>query len=318
MTSFHRTVPVVALGAALFFAGGCNSAASNDGAGGSVPPSAAAAGNTAEICKSGGEAARTAVLDLFGKMADAAGDPAKLTEVYRSTFGTLRDELDSASGKATDPAFAAVLKGIAAEAGKLATASDPEALGTEAFQAELAKLETYCPSGTPGASTAPGGVVGGAVGAKGSACELPVTFTVAEKWQPKAVKIEDGDPLAELARRGKLRMACEINARPAGLAAFLRVWVAPPAAGDLRSALKALLTGEKTRKAGYTPVKIGGGDAMELKYQVYSELMEEYSDRRAFAVATADGPVVVELSGLEGDDPAAQAAYEQAKSTLAG
>jgi hypothetical protein len=159
-------------------------------------------------------------------------------------------------------------------------------------------------------------VVNGTVGAKGSGCELPVTFAVAPKWAPKAVVTEDDDPLAELTRKGPLRMACEISARPAGLTGFLRVWIDPAASGDARAPLKALLTGSKTRKADYTPGKIGGRDGMELKYQVFSELMEEYSDRRAFAVLTPGGAVVVELSGLDSDDPAMQSAYEQAKSTL--
>ncbi len=324
MTFSHRTPPIVVLAAALLFAGACDSPTT--GAAGttpsaSTPATAAPAGNTAELCKSGGEAARSAVLDLLTKMAGAAeGDKtpsqAELNRIYQSTFGTLRDDLSGAAAEATDPRFAAVLTDIAAEAGKLATARDPEAAGTQGFQNALAKLETYCPSGTPGASTAPGGVVNGAVGAKGSGCELPVTFSVAPKWKPKAVAVEDDDPLAELARRGPLRMACEIDAKPAGLTGFLRVWIDPATGGDARGALKALLTGGKTRKVGYTPVKIGGRDGRELRYQSFSELMEEYTDRRAFAVPTPGGAVVVELSGLESDDPAMQSAYEQAKSTL--
>jgi hypothetical protein len=313
---------VVALSAILLFTGACNSAGGSGAAG--TAPSASAAGaadNTAEICKSGGEAARTAVLDLFGKMAGAAEgaetpSQAELVQIYQSTFGTLRDDLSGSAAKATDPEFAAVLKNIAAEADKLAKTSDPEAAGTQGFEDALTKLETYCPSGTPGASTAPGGVVNGTVGAKGSGCELPVTFAVAAKWEPKAVEIKDDDPLAELARRGPLRMACEISAKKAGLTGFLRVWIDPAATGNARAALKALLKGEKTRNAAYTPVKIGGRDGMELKYQTFSELLEEYSDRRAFAVPTPGGAVVVELSGLESDDPAMQSAYEQAKSTL--
>jgi hypothetical protein len=321
MTFSHRTLPVVALGATLLFTGACNASAGGSGAAGAPPSASAPSGNTAEICKSGGEAARTAVLELFSKMAETAkgGDEpgqAELVQIYQSTFGTLRDDLRSSGAKATDPEFAAVLTAIAAEADKLAQASDPEAAGTQGFEDALAKLEKYCPSGTPGASTAPGGVVNGTVGAKGSGCELPVTFAVAAKWEPKAVEFKDDDPLAELARRGPLRMACEISAKGAGLVGFLRVWIDPAATGDARAALKALLKGEKTRKAAYQPVTIGGRDGMELTYQTYSELLEEYSDRRAFAVPTPGGAVVVELSGVESDDPAMQSAYEQARSTL--
>ncbi len=320
-----NTLPVVALGATLLFTSACGSPAGEPGPAGSAPPGAAASGdpgadNTARLCKSGGEAARTVVLDLFSQLAAAAKgnetpSQADLTRVYRSTFGKLRDDLRGAGAEATDPEFAAVLEAIATEADKLATTSDPESVGTEGFEEALGKLEKHCPSGTPGASPAPGGAAGGTVGAKGSACELPVSFAVAAKWQPKAVEFADGDPLAELGRKGTLRMACEISARPAGLTGFLRVWIGP-ATGDPRAALRALLTGAKIRKADYTPVPIGGRDGMELKYQSYSELMEEYSDRQAFAVMAPGGAVVVELSGLESGDPAMRAAYEQARSTL--
>jgi hypothetical protein len=300
---------VLTLGAVLMFASACGGTEQRSAAAPAPSPS----GNTAAICKSGGEAARKAVLELFGKM---AGED-DLATAYKSTFGTLRDDLSTASGQATDPEFAAVLKAIADEAGKIATASDPEAVGTEGFQAALGKLETYCPSGSPGASTAPGGVVSGAVGAEGSGCELPVTFSVAPKWQPKDVTTDDNDPLAALTRKGSLRMRCEISARPAGLTGFLRVWIGPPAGGgDSRAALKELLTGTKNRKAVYTPVVIGGRDGTELTYELYSELMEEYSRRQAFAVETPAGAVVVELSGLESDDPAMLSAYELAKSSL--
>ncbi|MBG0564115.1 lipoprotein [Actinoplanes aureus] len=316
----HRPLAVVALGATLLSAGACNTSDSNSGAAGA---SASAASNTAEICKSSGEAARTAVMGLLGKIAviakgnDAPTD-AEMTELYQSTFGALRDDLNKSSAEATDPEFAVVLKDIAAEAGKLATAADPVALGNEGFQTALGKLETHCPSDSRSSaapSGAPGGAAGAAVGAKGSACELPVTFSAAEKWQPKKVEVDEGDPLAELARKGSLRMACEINGRPAGLTAFVRVWIDPKGT-TARKALKQILTGAKTRKVTYAKIKLGGRDGVELSYQLFSELLEEYSDRQAFAVKTPGGVVVVELSGLGGDDPAVQAAYDLAKSTL--
>lgn len=314
----HRPLAAVALGATLLFAGACNSADSGSGPDGGAAP--AAAGNTAEICKSGGEAARTAVIGLFSKLAELAkGDEppteAQMTEVYRTTFGALRDDLNNQSAKATDPQFAAVLKEIAAEADKLATAGDPESLGTDGFDTALGKLETYCPSDSPSASAAPGGAAGGEVGAKGSACELPVSFSVAEKWEAKAVEVDESSPLAELARRGTLQMACEINGRSAGHTAFVRVWIDPKGTTP-RKALKQIMTGEKTRKATYEKAKIGTVSGVELRYQLFSELVDEYSDRRAFAVKTARGVVVVELSGVSVDEPEVQSAFDLAKSSL--
>ena len=331
MTFSRRVVPVLAVGATLLFSAACNSSGDDSGAPAASAPAASvpaagssAAGNTAAICKSGGEAARTVVLNLFTKMAellkgDSSDAEAELDKLYRTTFSALRDDLKAQSGKATDPELAAVLTGIATEADKIATAADPEAAGTDGFEAALGKLEKFCPDSTAGASAEPGAApaAAGTVGGKGSACDLPVTFAVPEKWKLSEVDTGgDDNPLAELTRRGSLRMACEANARTAGLTGFLRVWVGPRSTGDARAALQTLQKGQKTRDVAYTPIKLGGQDGVELTYQLWSELLEEYSERRAFAVVTPGGAVVVELSGLEQADPVLQAAYDQAKSTL--
>ena len=312
----------MALGAALLFTGACHAADDTSGPGAAPASASATADNTAALCKSGGEASRTAVLGLFGKLAELTGGDtppgeADLVRVYQSTFGTLRDELLGSSATATDPRFAAVLKKVAAEADKLATAADPQALGTKGLEATLGELEKFCPrEGTTGASTAPGGLVAGAIGAPGSACVLPVTFAVPDRWKPASMEMADDDPLAELTRKGPLRMACEISARPAGLTGFLRVWIDPRNTTDGTAALQSFLTGAKSRDVVYTPATFGGRDGVEVRYRLYSTLLEEYSDRRAFAVPTPSGAVVVELSGLESDDPVLRSAYEQARSTL--
>jgi hypothetical protein len=311
----YRALPVLA--ALTLFAGACNSGGGDAGA---AAPASAAADNTAEICKSGGEAARTAVIDLFSKIAGLAEveEPARSAEyqtIYQSTFGTLRDDLAAEAGKATNKEFAAVLEGIAAEAGKLATAPNPEEAGTDGFEAALEKLETYCPSDSPSGPAAPA-AAGGAVGAKGSACPLPVTFTLPAEWEAKTVQVEDDNPLAELLRRGPLKLGCEIKAQPVGVIGFLRVWVAPKSAGGAKAMLKAYLEGEKFRKATYQQVKIGDRKGVEARFEVYSELTETYDARRAFAVVAPGGVTVVELSGLEADDPAMQSGYELAMSSL--
>ncbi|WP_328468288.1 lipoprotein [Actinoplanes sp. NBC_00393] len=301
------------LAALTLFAGACNSGGGDAGA----APASAAADNTAEICKSGGEAARTAVIDLFSKIAGLTEikEPARSAEfqtIYQSTFGTLRDDLSTEAGKATNKEFAAVLEGIAAEAGKLATEPNPEEAGTDEFQAALEKLEPYCPSGSPSESGAPAApaAAGGAVGAKGSACPLPVTFTLPAEWEAKTVEVEDDNPLASLVRKGPLKLGCEIKAQPVGVIGFLRVWVAPKSAGNAKAMLKAYLKGEKFRKATYQPVKIGDRKGVEARFELYSQLEEAYEARKAFAVAAPGGVVVVELSGLEADDPAMQAGYD--------
>jgi len=212
-----------------------------------------------------------------------------------------------------------VLKEIATEADKVATAKNPAEAGNEGLQAALGKLEQYCPrEGKPGstASTAPGGVVAGAVGAAGSGCELPVTFPVADKWKPKAVDVADDDPLAELARKGSLRMVCEIDAKPAGHIGFIRVWSNPKTTVP-REALKPLLTEAKTRKVSYTPFTAGGKEAVEVAFEQHQELADGYVKRRAFGVPTGGGVIVVELGGLDNEEYAGMLpAYEQAKSGL--
>jgi len=318
----HRPAALTGLALALLLTGACNRP---DGTPGAPPaaPSASAAGNTAEICASGGTKARDVVVDLFTQLAGAGkdGEPteADLTKIYQDTFGRLSDDLAAEAARATDPGLATVLNDIAAEAGEIAAAPDPSAAGNEDLQAALTKLDGYCPTGDPSssASTAPGGVVAGAVGAKGSGCELPVTFTVAEKWKPKAVEVADDDPLAELARKGPLRMACEIDGKPAGHLGFIRVWVDPAATGDARAALQPMLTGEKTRKVTWTPFTAAGRPAAEVAFEQYRELTEEYAPRRAFAVVTPAGAVVVELGGLDAEEHAAMLpAYELARGSV--
>lgn len=316
----HLSAVAAGLGLALL-TGACGSSGGDSAA--PAPAASSAAGNTAEICASGGTAARDVVLGLFKQIGDVSkdGEPSEgeLSLIYKDTFGKLRDDLAAHAGRATDPGLAAVLKDIAAEADKVATAPDPAAAGNEGLQAALGKLEQYCPrDGKPGssASAAPGGVVAGAVGAAGSGCELPVTFPVAEKWKPKAVDVADDDPLAELARKGSLRMVCEIDAKPAGHLGFIRVW-SDAKADEPRAALKPLVTEAKTRKVAYTPFTAGGRDAVEVTFEQHQKLLDEWSKRRAFAVRTTGGMIVVELGGLDSEEHDGMLpAYEQAKSGL--
>lgn len=287
-----QALAAAVLGAVLLFSGACASA---EGDAAAAP--LAAAGNTAEICRSGGDAARTVVTELFTKVAAAAGDSqADLATVYRETFGKLRDQLTTEAGRATDPKLAAVLTDVATEAGAIASAPDPAEADTAKFQAAMEKLETFCPSS--GASGGPG-VVEGAVGAAGSGCELPVTFDVPAKWKPKAVEMADDDPLAVLASKGPYRMVCEIDAKPAGEIGFLRVWLDRTAKGDPREALKPFVTEGKARTVSYGTVAVGGGDAVDAGFEQYQELTEEYVKRRALAVPTPAGMAVIELGGLD-------------------
>ncbi|WP_306205155.1 lipoprotein [Actinoplanes sp. RD1] len=176
----------------------------------------------------------------------------------------------------------------------------------------LAACSDSSPGAAPAPSTAPPPAA--TVGAPGSACELPVTLGLAESWKPKAVELAADDPLAELARRGPLTMACEIDAKPAGNIGFLRVWTG--AGQDPRAALQAFL-GTDAVSPAFTDVTIGGKPAVEVVYQSRSRLDDELEKERAFAVPTAEGLVAVVLDSFDDVEHEQMIpAYELAKSTL--
>ncbi|MFG2555943.1 lipoprotein [Streptomyces sp. NPDC048581] len=180
---------------------------------------------------------------------------------------------------------------------------------------------------------------GGTIGPAGSACELPVTFDIAEDWEAEAIdngaaeeKAADGadasaDPEeAELAEaiadailyQGPVAAACEVDAKPAGNIGFLRVWTGKPGEDDARTVLEAFVAAEKdTSKAKYSPFKAGGVSGVEVKYLYTSELLEETKEESALAVTTKKGPVVIHLGGMDTDEHREMLpAYELAKRTL--
>ncbi|MFG2603589.1 lipoprotein [Streptomyces sp. NPDC048514] len=194
--------------------------------------------------------------------------------------------------------------------------------------------------GKKGASASPatkdgaaGAASGGTIGAAGSACELPVSFTVAKDWKAKAV---DGDAelsksspgsdddlsgaVAEaLLRQGPVTAACEIDAKPAGNIGFLRVWTGRTGDADAGGVLRQFVAAEdNTSKAKYRSFKTGGGvSGVEVEYLYTSKLLEETKKESAFAVSTPDGPVVLHLGGMDTEEhEAMRPAYDLAKRTL--
>ncbi|MCX4767163.1 lipoprotein [Streptomyces sp. NBC_01275] len=167
---------------------------------------------------------------------------------------------------------------------------------------------------------------GGSVGASGSACELPVTFDVAEFWKAEAVDAQEADDaggdLADLAdallHQGPVTMACEIDAKPAGKLGYLRVWTGEPGDGDARAVLEEFVSAEEgSSGAKYRSFEAAGVTGAEVEYVTTSELLEETKKERALAVSTSDGPVVLHLGGMDTEEHEAMLpAYELAKSTL--
>lgn len=172
---------------------------------------------------------------------------------------------------------------------------------------------------------------GATIGAAGSACELPVTFDIAEAWTAEAVDTgsggdtsggTDGEPADEFAdavlRQGPVTLACEVDAKPAGHIGYLRVWTGAPGDADARTVLEAFVAADDAAsKPRYSTFKAGGLTGVEVEYLYTSELLDEPKTEHALAVTTPRGPVVVHLGGLDTEEHKAMLpAYELAKRTL--
>ncbi|MFI9627090.1 lipoprotein [Streptomyces sp. NPDC052042] len=160
---------------------------------------------------------------------------------------------------------------------------------------------------------------GGTVGGPGSACSLPVVFTLAESWKPKAVHVDPNSELgAALGVQGGVTMVCEIDAKPAGHIGYLRVWRGEKSDRTPRQVLEAFTADESgAGKLAYAEVKAGDLTATEVGYTVDGELLDGPKRERAFAVSAPNGPVVIHLGGLDTQEHEAMLpAYELAKQSL--
>ncbi|WP_405857182.1 lipoprotein [Streptomyces sp. NBC_00090] len=177
----------------------------------------------------------------------------------------------------------------------------PEAAGTEAA--------------APGAEAAPA-AAGAALGGPGTACRLPVSFTLAKEWKPVAIEDPENPEFAVLTRQGPATVRCEVDAKPAGHVGYLRVWTAGK--GPARAALEGFVKAEKgTSAVSYRETKAGALPATEVTYTVHNEVMDETKEERALAVATPEGAVILHLGGLDTEEHRAMLpAYELARTTL--
>ncbi|MEU7294085.1 lipoprotein [Streptomyces exfoliatus] len=166
---------------------------------------------------------------------------------------------------------------------------------------------------TPAVAAASGKTLGG----PGTACALPVSFALAEQWEPDAIKDPENPEFAALTRQGPAVIRCEVNAKAAGHMGFLRVWTAA-GKGPAKTALEGFVKAEEhTSKVVYKEAGAGASPLTEVTYTVYNELMEESKEERAFAVATPKGTVIVHLGGFDTDEHRAMLpAYELARTTL--
>ncbi|MFE6226552.1 MULTISPECIES: lipoprotein [unclassified Streptomyces] len=202
----------------------------------------------------------------------------------------------------------ALLASVLLTAGACGTTPEPDPSASAAPSSATSPSAT--PSATPSAARA-----AGSLGGPGTPCALPVSFSLAEDWEPKAVEVPADPDFADLVKQGPATIVCEANAKATGNLGFLRVWSAPK--GPAGTTLRAFVKAEKGSK-GLTlaDLKTGGTPIVEARYTVHSELLDEDRAGRAFAVETARSTVVVELGGFDAEEDAMIAAYELARSSL--
>ena len=184
--------------------------------------------------------------------------------------------------------YFALLTGAAALAALTACSSDAPASSPSSSASPV-------PSGAPAAAAGP------EIGAAGSACTLPISISVADKWKPSAI---EGEP----------ELLCEISARPAGSIGFLRIYH-KKGVTDAKAALTAYTTKPQYSDVKLSDIKAGSVAGEEVSYTIDSSGTK--SPGLVFAVPVSDGTVLVSLDSL--DDEIQQdnrPAYELAKSSL--
>ncbi|PSJ27363.1 hypothetical protein B7P34_17850 [Streptosporangium nondiastaticum] len=158
---------------------------------------------------------------------------------------------------------------------------------------------------------------GGRVGGAGAVCEFPVSFEVAKAWQPKGVDAEGAVFLSKWLGHPSFKGACEIDAKPAGMIGYIRVWTSERTDMSPRQALETFVAEEKNvTSKEFSDTKAGDLPAAEVAYERKSPLFDEPQPEQAFAVTTPKGVTVVHLGGLEsGEHKEMLPAYELAKRT---
>ncbi|MGK5679041.1 lipoprotein [Actinoplanes sp. URMC 104] len=145
-----------------------------------------------------------------------------------------------------------------------------------------------------------------AAGAKSTACKLPVTFDVAQNWKPTAV-----DP--GLIKQAGFTLRCEIDAKPAQLLGFLRVWTGPGATPA--AALEKFLTGKTGVRSRAT--EAGTRPAAEATYVEEDPELDVRRHERLLAVATAQGVAILVIGGIDAETHRELLpAYELARQSL--
>ncbi|MGW2598575.1 lipoprotein [Streptomyces klenkii] len=158
---------------------------------------------------------------------------------------------------------------------------------------------------------------GGRVGDAGAVCEFPVSFEVAKAWKPKGLDAEGAKFLSKWLGHPSFKGACEIDAKPAGMIGYIRVWTSERTDMSPRQALESFVAEEKnvTGKE-FSDTKAGDLPAAEVVYEQKNPLLDEPKQEQAFAVTTPKGVTVVHLGGFDNSEHKEMLpAYELAKKT---
>ncbi|MGV9213669.1 lipoprotein [Micromonospora sp. RB23] len=138
---------------------------------------------------------------------------------------------------------------------------------------------------------------GSTVGAKGSDCELPITFSVPAGW--KVTKVSGQAQLTV----GRSSLRCEIDAKPAGLVGFLRVWSINESlpSGGKNDAESFVAEYAKDPSAVYRRIKAGPLDSIEASY-VEADLDGKPNPHRAVVVSAVEGDTLLTIGGMDADE----------------
>ncbi|MFF5171836.1 lipoprotein [Micromonospora sp. NPDC000089] len=130
------------------------------------------------------------------------------------------------------------------------------------------------------------------VGPEGSTCPLSLTFSVPAKWKVKAVR--GGEDLMF----GPAVPVCEIDAKPAGLIGFLRVWRITGATplNPQETVDKYLAEFDAVKEQQYRRTKAGPLDSFEASWT------EDGVPKQAVLVSTLYGKVMITLGGLDAEE----------------
>ncbi|MCP9209043.1 lipoprotein [Streptomyces sp. NEAU-Y11] len=160
------------------------------------------------------------------------------------------------------------------------------------------------------------------LGDKGTACELPVRFTLEKPWKAKEVDKAVQKQIGPLADQGPVTIVCELDAKPAGHIGFIRVLTgtkdtAAPG-GTSRALMRAFVKDANFEsRVKLREVKAGDLPATEAGYYVTDLAAGEIRPVRALAVMTERGGVVLELGGMDAEEHKAMLpAFRLAKESM--